>query len=149
MSGDGVGAQQTRRFGERVDVARVIVDARVLDDRGNPVLGLTADDFKVRIDGKAARVETATWIGEHDPEIDRELMPSTPSSGGGRPLVRLKPDTTSQPVGRLVVFLFQKDLEAARIVGLMRMLVKSRHLLDTLTASDRIAILSFDSHLTI
>ncbi len=51
--------------------------------------------------------------------------------------------------GRLIVFLFQKDLEPSRIVGLMRMLVKSRRLLDTLTPNDRVAIVSFDSRLRI
>ena len=56
ISGVGIGAQQAPRFVERVDVARVIIDARVLDDRGNPVPGLTAGDFKVSIDGTTARV---------------------------------------------------------------------------------------------
>jgi hypothetical protein len=51
--------------------------------------------------------------------------------------------------GRLIVFLFQKDFERSRLVGLMRMLLKSRQVLDTLTADDRVAILSFDSHLKI
>ena len=64
IAGARIGARQVPRFGERVDVARIIVDARVLDDRGNPIPGLTADDFKVSIDGKTARVETATWVGE-------------------------------------------------------------------------------------
>jgi VWFA-related protein len=137
IAGYGIGAQQTPRFRERVDVGRIVVDARVLDDRGNPVLGLTADDFKVRIDGKSARVETATWIGERDSELERAPLLSMPSPGDERQL------------GRLLVFLFQKDLESGRIIGLMQMLLKSRNFLDTLTASDRIAILSFDSHLKI
>ena len=59
----------------------------------------------------------------------------------------MRPRPTSP--GRLIVFLFQKDLEPSRIVGLMRMLLKSRRLLDTLTPNDRVAILSFDSHLKI
>jgi len=75
----GVGAQQPPRFGERVEVARLIVDARVLDDRGNPIAGLTADDFKVSIDGKAARVETATWVGGHDTVVDPEMSRSASS----------------------------------------------------------------------
>jgi VWFA-related protein len=135
----GVGAQQPPRFGERVDVARIIVDARVLDDRGNAVPGLTADDFKIRIDGKPARVETATWVGGTDPDLDAALLESTPLQGAGAPI----------GTGRLVVFLFQKDLEPSRIVGLMRMLFKSRDFLETLTPHDRVAILSFDSHLKI
>ena len=69
VAGPPVRAQQPPRFGERVDVARIIVDARVLDDRGNPIPGLAPDDFKVVIDGKAARVETATWIGGRDTAV--------------------------------------------------------------------------------
>jgi VWFA-related protein len=131
-------AQQPPRFGERVEVARIIIDARVLDDRGNPIRGLAPDDFKVSIDGKPARVETATWVGGSD-LVDAEPSRSTPSAGADAPA----------GAGRLIVFLFQKDLEPSRIVGLMRMLLQSRHLLDTLTSNDRIAILSFDSHLKI
>jgi VWFA-related protein len=132
-------AQQPPRFRERVDVTRVVIDARVVDDRGAPVLGLTADDFAVRIDGKPCRLETATWIGEADASAPAAAMPA----GGS-----VSPEEAPQP-GRLVVFLFQKDLEPSRIVGLMRMLMKSRDFLGTLSPADRVAILSFDSHLRI
>ena len=138
----GVGAQQqeTPRFTDRVDVARILIDARVLDDHGNPIAGLAADDFKVKIDGKIARVESATWIGGRAADADAALPPMT------TPLAR---DADNLSQGRLIVFLFQKDLEPSRIFGLMRMLLKSRRLLDTLTSNDRIAILSFDSRLRI
>jgi VWFA-related protein len=134
----GMRAQQPPRFNERVDVARTIVDARVLDDRGDPLLGLTADDFTVSIDGKTARVETATWVGGRDTDLDAAPLESTPLRGAG-----------ATGPGRLIVFLFQKDLDPSRILGLMRMLSKSRNFLDTLTPNDRVAILSFDSHLKI
>jgi VWFA-related protein len=139
IAGAGIGAQQPPRFVDRVDVDRIIVDARVLDDRGNPVPGLTADDFKVKIDGKTARVESATWVGERDAGVDITPPESTPIPEAGAP---------TGP-GRLIVFLFQKDFEPSRIVGLMRMLLKSRDVLETLTPDDRVAILSFDSHLKI
>jgi VWFA-related protein len=139
VAGPGIRAQQPPRFGERVEVARIIIDARVLDDRGNPVPGLTADDFKVKIAGKVVRVETATWVGGRDTSLGAAPPASTPLTESGAPL----------SPGRLIVFLFQKDLEPSRIVGLMRMLLKSRHLLETLTPNDRVAILSFDSHLKI
>lgn len=122
-----------------MDVVRIIVDARVLDDHGNPVHGLTADDFKVSIDGTIARVETATWVGAHETDLDAASLESMPLSGASGPV----------GLGRLVVFLFQKDLEPSRIVGLMRLLVRSRNVLETLTPNDRVAILSFDSHLKI
>jgi VWFA-related protein len=139
IAGPGIGAQQKPRFSERVDVARMIVDARVLDDRGNPVLGLTADDFKLSIDGKTARVETATWVGRGDADLDAAPLEWTPLPEAG----------ASTGPGRLIVFLFQKDLEPSRILGLMRMLLKGRRFLETLTPNDRVAILSFDSHLKI
>ena len=34
VAGAGIRPQQPPRFGERVEVARIIIDARVLDDRG-------------------------------------------------------------------------------------------------------------------
>jgi VWFA-related protein len=129
--------QQPPRYVERVDVARVLIDVRVLDDDGAPVVRLTPDDFKVRIDGKAARVDSVAWIGNESPgPVD-----SAPSDGAADPVV--------PRAGRLIIFLFQKSLDSSRIVGLMRMLKESRGLLATLTADDRVAILSFDSHLKI
>ena len=139
LAGAASGAQQPPRFGERVEVGRIIVDARVLDDRGSPVPGLTADDFRVSIDGKTARVETATWVGGRDTGLDIAPLESTRYLDAGPP---------TGP-GRLIIFLFQKDYETSRIFGLMQMLLKSRNVLETLTPNDRVAILSFDSHLKI
>ena len=51
--------------------------------------------------------------------------------------------------GRLIVFLFQKDLEPSRIVGLMRMLIETRRFLESLGPDDRVAVLSFDYKLKI
>jgi hypothetical protein len=56
------------QFTDRVDVSRIVVDARPLDGKGNAILGLTADDFAVRIGNKAARVESATWVGAESSE---------------------------------------------------------------------------------
>jgi VWFA-related protein len=141
MAASAPGRQQPPpRFVERVDVARLVVDARVVNDAGEPIHGLTAHDFTVKIDGKAARVESATWVGVEEPRVRRadEGLPLEPS------LLQ-----SPQPGGRLVVFLFQKSLESSRIVGLMRMLRASRSFLDTLQPEDRVAVLSFDSHLRI
>ncbi len=45
------------RFGEAVDVNVVTVDVYVTDRDGNPVTGLTADDFVIEEDGRKVRVE--------------------------------------------------------------------------------------------
>src|SRR5262245_19912953 len=140
LCGHSVRAQEAdaRRFVERVDVPRLIVDARVVDDRGNAVLGLTADSFHVKIAGEPVRVESALWVGAYLGEVAKPLA-----------AVPLDPNTSLSPVGRLIVFVFQKDLEPCRIIGLMRMLIEAQGFLHRLTPADRVAILSFDSHLKI
>jgi VWFA-related protein len=137
-------AQQRPRFDERVRVDRIVVDARALDDRGDPIVGLAVDDFTVRIDGKPRRVESAMWVGE-DANDDLASRAET----GAAEAAGTKATPPQRVEGRLVVFLFQKDLEAGRIEGLMQLLFKSRDFLETLTPSDRVAILSFDSHLKV
>ena len=129
-------AQQPPRFRDRVDVTRVVVDARALDSQGRAIPGLTTEDFVVRIRNRPARVESVTWVG-----TGSDVAAPTPG-GGGVPEGAI-------PQGRLIVFLFQKDLEPVRIIGLMRMLFRAKTFLDTLGPDDRVAVVSFDSHLKI
>jgi hypothetical protein len=133
-SSQGQQPQQPPRFQEHVAVSRLLLDARVLDGSGSPVFGLGAADFTAKIDGRPAHVESATWTGA--------------TSDGKRPAVATElPLAAPEPPGRLIVFLFQKDLEPSRIIGLMRLLLRSDRLLAGFGPDDRIAILSFDSHL--
>ncbi len=130
-------AAQQRQVVERVEVARVLIDARVIDDDGWPVLGLEPADFEVEIDGTPVRVESVQWVGDdaarNEPLASRDLV------GVVEPASR----------GRLIVILVQKSLERQRAVGLLRVLRDSSRLLARLTREDRVAILSFDSHLKI
>jgi VWFA-related protein len=130
---------QQPRYAERVDVERVIIDVRVVDDSGQAVLGLGEHDFRVRIGGKPAAVQSIIWVGGGDAKDVTVRPQSVEVSRPG--------DEVAQ--GRLIVFLFQKDLDPSRIVGLMRLLVEAQGFLDGLTPNDRVAILSFDSHLKI
>lgn len=128
-------ARQPGRYTERVEVARVLIDVRVLDDHGKAARDLEVGDFEVKIGGKAARLESVQWVA-HTPEDPAPLDSSAL-------------DLASAHQGRLIVFVFQKSLERSRIVGFMRMLISARGLLDTLTRRDRVAVLSFDSRLQI
>jgi len=130
-------SQQLPRLTERVEVSRVLIDARAVDEQGQPIRGLTAADFTVEIDGKPARVESAYWVGA------AEMVPAAAPLPGALPVV------PEEARGRLIVFLFQKDLEPSRIGGLMRMLIRTRTFLESLGPDDRVAVLSFDSHLRI
>lgn len=115
------------------------MDVRVVDHGGQPVLGLSADDFRVKIGGTPVAVQSITWVGGADSNDASARSPAVELSG---PMDR-------EVAGRLIIFLFQKDLEPSRIIGLMRMLVEAQGFLDGLTPLDRVAVLSFDSHLKI
>jgi VWFA-related protein len=129
-------APQAPAYREHVAVTRVLVDARVVDRAWGPIRDLGPHDFVVRIDGLPARVESAQWVtvAQDDDDVSER--------GEGPPRDRLLN-------GRLIVFVFQKDLESSRIVGLMRMLREARSFVDAFTPRDRVAVLSFDSHLRV
>lgn len=125
------------RFRDAVTVERMVVDVRVVDDSGEAVLGLGALDFKVKVDGKPVAVESALWVG---PSEDAGVIVTPEGTSAARA-------GAAFPEPRLVVFLFQKDLERSRITGLLRMLEKLDSLLAVLAPGDLAAALVFDSHL--
>lgn len=127
---------QDARFKERVDVERVLLDARVLDGRGEPKLDLKPADFRVKVDGRPVPVESAFWVDA-----------TAPYAEGLSPEDAAPLRTDPAPPGRLIVFFFQKDLHPSRTPGLIRMIREASRLLDTLPARDRVAVASFDSHL--
>jgi VWFA-related protein len=135
--------QQPPRHTESVTVSRVLIDARVVDARGEPIRNLSAAHFKVRIDGKPARVESALWVGDGGQGAAAPL-PAVPA---GQDFAGLSQADTS--TARLIVLVFQKDLDSSRIIGFMRMLINMRPFLDSLGPDDRVAVLSFDSRLRI
>jgi VWFA-related protein len=131
-------SSQSPQFTDRVDVSRLVVDARALDNMGRAIPGLTTDDFSVSIGGKPVRVESATWVGAGAGPSGFPVESGSSASFDAM---------VSQ--SRLIVFLFQKDLEPRRIGGLMRMLFRAKTFLDSFGPDDRVAVVSFDSHLKI
>jgi len=127
---------------EHITVERIIVDTRVTDDHGNPITTLKAADFKVRIDGKPAAVESSEWIPETT--AARELA-SIDSAVAG---VNTSLDQPA-PHGRLLIFFYQTDFarNSARVAGQMQTVVSADDWLDWLDPEDRVAVFSFDSHL--
>jgi len=132
-------ASQQPRISERVDVTRLMIDVRVVDDGGNAVAGLADSDFVVRIDGNRVRVDNALWTGETSTAVNAPSLP----------LDATELRAQAMAANNLVVFFFQKSLDQMRIAGLMRMLLDTTIFLDTMRTDDLIAVLSFDSHLNI
>jgi VWFA-related protein len=127
---------------EQITVERILVDTRVTDDRGNPITGLKASDFRVRVDGKPASVESVEWI---------------PETAAARELANIDANiadintTLDQPAphGRLLIFFYQTDFarNSSRLAGQMQTVVNAEDWLDWLDAEDRVAVFSYDSHL--
>ena len=130
-------AQAQPVFSERVEVSSVLIDARVVDDGGKPVLGLDVDDFLVKIGGQTTQVQSVGWVpGTVEAPTEVVLEPTA----SAMPV---------QPIDRLIVILIEKSLDQQRIRGLMRMLIELRAFVEQFTPDDRIAVLSFDTQLKV
>jgi VWFA-related protein len=127
---------QDIRVREHVAVRRVLLDVRVVDSHGDPIRGLVPDDFRIQVDGQPAALESVEWISGEEP-YSEGLTPEDAAAVGA-------PVT---PQGRLIVYFFQTDFASVRLSGLMHMKFKAVELLQTLQPGDRVAVVSFDSHL--
>lgn len=125
-------------FDDSITVALDTVVVRVVDNSGQPILGLAPEDFRVMVRGKEIPVLAVDWVSSEKTAAGprAELLPV--GEGDAVP--------ASDP-GKLVVFFVQADLNPTRISGQMRMRPYTRELLDSLHPSDRVAVVSYDSHL--
>ena len=110
------------------------MDVRVVDDSGKPIVGLSAADFAVKIDGKPAPVDTVEWVsngsGPREEKHSQEVQ-----------------NTTAKGNGRWIVFLYQKHTDLSDVEGVMRLRRDFAAFANLVTAADRVAILSFDTSL--
>jgi VWFA-related protein len=124
-------------YHEEARVERVVVDAYVTDRRANVIPNLTATDFLVKVDGRPVPLESVEWIPADTPEVSASAL-----SAGSAP-----PDLPEAAPGRMIVLFFQTDFDPVRMIGLMRMGNHVRRMLQKLLPTDRVAVVSYDSHL--
>ncbi len=120
----------------KVAVEKVLVDAYVLGPQGGALLGLTPPDFQLRVDGEEVPVEEVEFV----PAGRSEMPPRAPA-------VAEETGIPEFPEGRLIVLFFQADFSHYRTKGQMRMANEMVAFLDRLLPTDRVAVLSYDSHL--
>jgi VWFA-related protein len=126
---------------EEVVVERIVVDAHVIGPDGNPIPGLTPQDFRVKVDGRPVILEDVEWLPADKPENDVSALVGIETDEAER----FRQDT---PPGRLIVMFFQHDgSQTTRLHGLLRMVQQAKRFLDTLLPTDRVAVASFDSQL--
>ncbi len=136
---------------DEIEVARILIDARVVDAHGEAIPDLNVTNFRVRIGRKRAVVESAEWIsGRVVTRRPATVAPNAQPTKPTRPApgaITASSSPTAPNAGRLIIFFFQRDLHPTRMVGLMKMVQRADELLDTLEPNDRVAIFCYDSHL--
>jgi len=118
---------QQPRFSEGVEVERVVIDVRALEPQGRAIAGLGPRDFRVRVDGRLVELESADWVPG--------ALPADAATRGGpqdaAPVAEPAP-------GRLILLVFEKDLDSSRVVGFLRMLHRAEDLVARLRPEDRV-----------
>jgi hypothetical protein len=123
-----------------VRVERIVLDAWVEGPDGGAAPGLAATDFRVAVDGREAEVESAEWIPAGVPEVPADVPFVAGGTAARRPAARPAP-------GRVLVVFVQGDIGRYRTKGEMWAGQHLDPLLDSLLPSDRVAVVSFVSHL--
>ena len=126
---------------EEAIVERVIVDAHVVGPDGSPIPSLGPSDFAVTVDGRTVDLESVDWLPAGTPEFDPRALPEGPDAP---PAAAAAEDV---PPGRVIIFFFETDHEISRLHGLLRMGIQARRFIRTLDPTDRVAVVSYDSHL--
>lgn len=130
-----------RRFQDTISAERVVVDVHAIDNAGEPVLGLSAADFSLRVDGKPVAIESVEWIA------GTASAAATPAAAGASSETAPETSPAAPPPGRMIVLFFQTDYDFSRITGQMRMIRQALAFLESCAPEDRLAVLSFDSRL--
>lgn len=124
------------QFGEEITVSLISMTVRAVDGRGNPITGLGPEDFRVRVGKKEVPVVGVDWFSSGEP---------APAVEGTAPIVGIQAE--AKPAGKLVIFWVQADFEPSRVSGQLRLWPYVEEFLETLHPADRMAVISFDSHL--
>ncbi len=118
---------------ETIDVSRIIVDARIWNADGTIPTTLAPADLRARVDGKPAEIVSVEWVYDLP---DKQPDPDSPAPARK---------------GRTLIYLVQTDFgrAAQRVAGEMNLIHDFGKFLDTVSPDDRIALLTFDSHLVL
>ena len=134
--------EQPPQFEGEIDVSLSTIVVRAVDTWGAPILNLGPEDFRVRAGKREIPVIAADWISSEEPAPPASPAPEKTTEDAEEVTVPV-----SRPAGRLVVFFVQADLNPTRISGQLRLRLHTRELLDALHPEDRMAVVSYDSHL--
>lgn len=125
------------QFGEEITVRLISMTVRAVDGRGRPITGLGPEDFRVKVGKKEVPVVGVDWFSSGEP------APAAPDAAP----VAEEPGPEGKPAGKLVVFWVQSDFDPSRVSGQLRLWPYIDEFIATLHPADRMAVISYDSHL--
>jgi VWFA-related protein len=127
---------QEARFGEKVDVNVVLLDATVTDSRGNQILGLDKNDFVVRENGVEQDVDSLEYF------TNRQLLNEREEKAP------FKVEQVHEE--RYFVFFFDKPADNAMSDRVMRARMAARDFIrERMKPADRIAVVGHDVRLKV
>lgn len=131
-------AAQQPQYDETITVVRYLLNVRVVDSKGKPVDDLKAGDFAIRVGGKPATVESATWVRGGESVLSAGMFEDTQV-----------PPEVIDPQPRSFVIYMQTDFgrNALRMRGQVKGNYAIEQILDTIEPEARIAVVSHDSQL--
>jgi len=151
LAGMPLAMSQGIEVDEQLQVSREVLDVRVLDVGGNPILGLGANDFQLKIAGKKVPIETAEWIDPSHSGLDKlKIAPGQSAQEAedefwdSNQLGR-----ESEPDGRLITLFIQTELTGSRMSSYLRMPRYIKVFFEQLDEKDYVAVYGFGSHLTL
>lgn len=130
-------------FGETIDVSLVSATVRALGPDGRPLHGLGAEDFRVRVGGRAVSVRSVDeWLPGQPPHNADPAPLDWPSAATGPQ----GSESPAPPTPPLVVVFVQADFHAVRIWGHLVALDLIESFLAGLPREVPVAVVSMDSH---
>ncbi len=121
----------------RTGTERIVIDAAVVDREGAPIPGLTAEDFRLTIDGVPRRVLSAEFVSQSVND----------STGHTAPPTRLYSTNDKAVGGRLVLLIF--DLEGIAAGGGRDAAKAAAEFVTRLSPGDQVGVLSFPSGINV
>ena len=136
-------------FGETIFVVRYVLDVRVVDSFGNSIEDLKPEDFTVRLGKTAAHVEGADWVSLGQGQPRAAAQPISESSAADDSAQNDQQEAAPDPGPRSIVLLIQTDFarNSMRVIGQMKFNYIADDIIELFGPTDRIAVLSHDSHL--
>ena len=161
-AGQSATPQASAVFIDEVTVELFSLPVRIFDSFGEPLRDLKPEDLKADIGGRSVPVSHLDWVGtepsgqkgSQKKAAEQDELAATDASSVAAAEAEAWADwywegKASQrgPQPRVIVIFVQADFEPSRVRGHLRLLPLVQDLIQTLEPTDRLALVTFDSHL--